>query len=80
MAQYSEINAVFDNSQKDLRTMKSSRLVVFAASLQCTDEVKVVSSGIGLMSGRQNLARALMKDFHACLGTPWSRGLFLYRI
>ncbi len=33
----------FDNSQKDLRTMKSNRLAVFAASLQYTDEVKVES-------------------------------------
>ncbi len=32
MVQYSGINPVFDNSQKDLRTMKSSRLAVFTAS------------------------------------------------
>ncbi len=45
MAQYSGINVVLDSSQKDLRTMKSNRLAVFAASLQCTDEVNVVSRG-----------------------------------
>ncbi len=71
MVQYSGINAVLDSSQKDLRTMKSNRLAVSAASLQWADEVKVVSSGIGIMPGRQNLAGAHMKDFHACLGTPW---------
>ncbi len=36
---------VFGNSQKDLRAMKSNCLAVFAASLQCTDEVKVVARG-----------------------------------
>ncbi len=36
MAQYSRLNAAFDNL--DLRTMKSNRLAVLAASLQCTDE------------------------------------------
>ncbi len=45
MAQYSGLNAVLDSSQKDLRAMKSNRLAVFAASRQCTDEVKVVSGG-----------------------------------
>ncbi len=45
MAPYSEIKAVLDSSEKD-RTMKSNHLAVFAASLQCTDEVKVVSRGI----------------------------------
>ncbi len=45
MAQYSEINAVLDSSLKDLRTMKSNHLAVFVASLQCTDEVKVLSRG-----------------------------------
>ncbi len=39
------MNAVFDSSQKDLRTMNSKRLAVFAASLQWTDAVKVVSRG-----------------------------------
>ncbi len=42
IAQYSGINVVLDSSQKDLRTMKSNRLAVFAASLQCTEEVQVV--------------------------------------
>ncbi len=45
MVQYSGINAVLDISQKYLRTMKSNRLAVFAASLQYTDEVKVVLRG-----------------------------------
>ncbi len=39
------MNAVFDSSQKDLRTMSSKRLAVFAASMQWTDAVKVVSRG-----------------------------------
>ncbi len=46
MAQYSEINSVLDRSQKDLRTMKSNHLDVFTVSVQCTEEVKVVSRGI----------------------------------
>ncbi len=46
MAQYSGIDAVFDNSQKDLRTMKGNRLAIFTASLQCIDKAKVVSRGI----------------------------------
>ncbi len=45
MAQYSEINASLDSSQEDLRTMKSNRLAVFVGSLQCADEVKVLSRG-----------------------------------
>ncbi len=45
MAQYSGINAVLDSSQEDLWTMKINCLAVFAVSLQCTDEVKVVSRG-----------------------------------
>ncbi len=45
MAQYSGIYAVLDSSQKDLRTMKSNRLAVFAAALQWADAVKVVSKG-----------------------------------
>ncbi len=45
MAQYSGMNAVLYSSQKDLRTMKSNRAAVFAASLRCTDEVNVVSRG-----------------------------------
>ncbi len=43
MALYSWINAVFDKSQKSCRTMKSNRLAVFAVSLQCAGEDKVVS-------------------------------------
>ncbi len=43
MAQYSGINAVVDSSQKDLMTMKSNHIAVFAASLQYTDEMKVLS-------------------------------------
>ncbi len=43
MAKYSRINTVLNSSQKDLRAMNSNRLAVFTASLQCTDEVKVVS-------------------------------------
>ncbi len=39
------MNAVFDSSQKDLWTMNSKRLAVFAASMQWADEVKVVSRG-----------------------------------
>ncbi len=39
------MNAVFDSSQKDLRTMNNKRLAVFAASLQWADVVKVVSRG-----------------------------------
>ncbi len=31
------MNAVFDSSQKDLRTMNGKRLAVFAASLQWAD-------------------------------------------
>ncbi len=45
MRQQSGVNAVFDSSQKDLRTMNSKRLAVFAASLQWADAVKVVSRG-----------------------------------
>ncbi len=45
MAQYSGINTVLDSSQKDLRTMKSNHLAVFAASLQWADAVEVVSRG-----------------------------------
>ncbi len=37
------MNVVFDSSQKDLRTMNSKRLAVFAASLQWADAVKVMS-------------------------------------
>ncbi len=37
------MNAVLDGSQKDLRTMKSNRLAVFAPSMQWADAVKVVS-------------------------------------
>ncbi len=44
MAQYGRINAASDKSSQDQRKMKSNRLFVFAASLQCTGEVKVVSS------------------------------------
>ncbi len=39
------MNAVFDNSQKDLRTMNSKRQAVFAASVQWADAVKVMSRG-----------------------------------
>ncbi len=45
MAQYSGINSVLDSLQMELRTMKINQLAVFAAPLQCTDEVKVVSRG-----------------------------------
>ncbi len=45
MAQYNGINADEDYSVKDRQTMKNNRIVVFAASLQCTDKVKVVSRG-----------------------------------
>ncbi len=34
------MQAVFDSSQKDLRTMKSKRLAVFAASRQWADAVR----------------------------------------
>ncbi len=43
MAKYSRINTVLNGSQKNLRAMNSNRLAEFAAPLQCTDEVKVVS-------------------------------------
>ncbi len=43
IAQYSGMNAAFDKSQKDQRIMNSNRHAVFAASLQCTDEVKAAS-------------------------------------
>ncbi len=39
------MNAVLNSSQKDLRTMNSKRLAVFAASMQWADAVKVVSRG-----------------------------------
>ncbi len=39
------MNAVLDSSKKDIGTMKSNRLSVFAASLQWADAVKVVSRG-----------------------------------
>ncbi len=39
------MNAVFGSSQKDLRTMNSKRLAVFAASMQWADAVKVVLRG-----------------------------------
>ncbi len=39
------MNAVFDTSQKDLRTKNRKRLVVFAASMQRADAVKVASRG-----------------------------------
>ncbi len=37
------VNVVFDSSQKDLWTMNSKRLAVFAVSMQWADVVKVVS-------------------------------------
>ncbi len=40
------INTDFDKSPKDRQAMNGNRLAVFAASLQCTAEVKVVSKGI----------------------------------
>ncbi len=43
MTQYSGIKVAFENSEKDRRTMNSNRLAVCAASLQCTDDEKVVS-------------------------------------
>ncbi len=45
MAPYSEINTAFDESQSDRRTMNSNHHAVFVASLQCTDEEKVVPRG-----------------------------------
>ncbi len=39
------MNAVFDSSQKDLRTKKSKRLALFAASMKWADAVKAVSRG-----------------------------------
>ncbi len=42
MAQYSGMNAVLDSSLRDLRTMKSNRLVVFSPSLLWASAVKVV--------------------------------------
>ncbi len=45
MAHDSGINAVMNSSNKDLWTMKNNLLATIAASLQCTDEVKVVSRG-----------------------------------
>ncbi len=56
MAQYSGINAVLDSSQKGLRTMKSNRLTVFAASLQWADAVKVGGLGnlvVGVCRGER---------------------------
>ncbi len=55
IAQYSGMNAVFDKSQKDQRAMNSNRYAVFAASLQCTDEVKVVSRGTPQITGVRDL-------------------------
>ncbi len=40
MTQHSRLKAAFDSSEKD-----GNRLAVFAASLQCTDEVKDLPSG-----------------------------------
>ncbi len=45
MTQYRGIKADVDSSENDWRSMTSNRLAVIAASLQCTDEVKVVSRG-----------------------------------
>ncbi len=42
-AQYSGMKAAFENPEKGRRTMNSNRLAVCAASLQCTDEEKIVS-------------------------------------
>ncbi len=42
------IKVASEISVNERRTIKSSLLVVFAASLQCTDEVKVVSRGTSL--------------------------------
>ncbi len=39
------IKAALDNYGKDQWIMNSNRIAVFAASMQCTDEVKVVSRG-----------------------------------
>ncbi len=38
------IKAAVDSSENDLQIMNNIHLVVFAASVQCTDEVKVVFS------------------------------------
>ncbi len=43
MTHSSGIRAALDKSVKDRWIMNSNRLAFFAASLQCTDEVKVVS-------------------------------------
>ncbi len=43
LAQYDEIKVAFASSVNDLQTMNSKRLAVFAASLQCTGEVNVLS-------------------------------------
>ncbi len=51
IAQYNGVSAAFDKSQKDQRAMNSNRHAVFAASLQCTDEVKVVSRGTPQITG-----------------------------
>ncbi len=45
MAQYSGEKAALGSSEDDVHTMKSNFLAAFAASMQCSDEVKVVSRG-----------------------------------
>ncbi len=43
MVHYRGIIADFDNSKIDRRALKSKRLAVFVASLQCDDELKAES-------------------------------------
>ncbi len=45
MAHYSREKAALGSSEDDVHTMKSNFLAAFAASLQCSDEIKVVSRG-----------------------------------
>ncbi len=45
MAQYSGKKAALGSSVDNVHSVKSSFLAVFAASMQCSDEVKVVSRG-----------------------------------
>ncbi len=51
MKQYNGINADEDNSVKDRRSVKTSRLAVFAVSLQCIVGMKVVSRGTPVIDG-----------------------------
>ncbi len=65
MTHYSEINTVWDKSIKDWRTMKSTRLAVFAASLQRTDELKNLARGIWWFGAcRRERRRKAVKHEH----------------